>query len=85
MVESKSGYFTNDFKAHSEKPQKLPPLSVNRLAGDSERLGRFPKGPCPSLKSVTVAKTEPGEALKIEVQGRLAALLDNSEMAAGAF
>jgi len=36
MAESKSDQFANDFNAHSEKIAKFDPLSVNRLAADSE-------------------------------------------------
>jgi hypothetical protein len=32
MVESKSGYFTNDFKAHSEKSAEFGPKDINWLA-----------------------------------------------------
>jgi hypothetical protein len=37
MVESKSGHFTNDFKAFSEKVAEFAPRCINRLAADSER------------------------------------------------
>jgi len=40
MVESKSGYFTNDFNAHSEKGAEFSPKGINRLADDSERTRR---------------------------------------------
>jgi len=36
MVESKSGHFTNDFKAHSEKSVEFSPKGINKLAGHSE-------------------------------------------------
>jgi len=36
MAESKSDQFANNIKARSEKIAKFDPLSVNRLAGDSE-------------------------------------------------
>jgi hypothetical protein len=36
MVESKSDYFTSDFKAHSEKLAESDPRCINRLPDDSE-------------------------------------------------
>jgi hypothetical protein len=36
MAESKSGYFPFEINAHSEKIAKFDPLSINRLAPDSE-------------------------------------------------
>ena len=36
MVESKSGYFANDFKAYSEKDTKFVPRRINSLAADLE-------------------------------------------------
>jgi hypothetical protein len=36
MVESKSGYFTNDFNARSEKSVEFNRKGTNRLADDSE-------------------------------------------------
>jgi hypothetical protein len=41
MVESKSGYFTNDFNAHSEKSVGFSLKGINRLADDSERRFTF--------------------------------------------
>jgi hypothetical protein len=36
MVESKSGYFTSDFKEHSEKTMEFGLKGTNGLAGGSE-------------------------------------------------
>ena len=36
MVESKSGYSTNDFNAYSEKDRKFVPRRISSLAADSE-------------------------------------------------
>jgi hypothetical protein len=36
MVESKSGYFTNDFSLHSEKGVGFNLKRINRLGDDSE-------------------------------------------------
>jgi hypothetical protein len=36
MVESKSGNFTNDFNAHSEKMIELASIWINKLAVGSE-------------------------------------------------
>jgi hypothetical protein len=43
MVESKSGHFTNDFKAHSEKLVETDPRRINWLVADSEWLLALPK------------------------------------------
>jgi hypothetical protein len=36
LSESKSDYFTSDFKAHSEKLAESDPRCINRLPDDSE-------------------------------------------------
>ena len=52
MVESKSGYFANDFNAYSEKLPNFISLSLNRLGADSE---------CLSLKCLSLIPKPPAD------------------------
>jgi hypothetical protein len=45
MAESKSNYFSYEINAHSEKYAKFGPISINRLAFDTE-CRRAPEQPC---------------------------------------
>jgi len=55
MVESKSGYLTNDFNAHSEKRVEFNLKGLNRLADDSEQRRRRFSSPIVTTPTIATA------------------------------